>query len=335
MTKYHINFEGKIYPCKAKVHKCPYGEEFHSDNKIELYYKLMGEHGVDSSPSNMALNELKRTGRIKSLFSSSEAIANVPYPVDVIVATLKESLMDIEKPETKQEVKRWKDFEQKTIEDIRLALLNGEKKFPSFIPEKLVREGRSRFMRENGGKAFVERNMTEVNERRKNINKRLQDNKDLYPIYTKREESGLNYKNYESNYSWMVHDFEKFSHDLNTSKMITQPFFLGSTEKAKDTISKMDNYELLAAYDDYSLTEQEIEKNVKEANYFKFTPREDLSEDANKSLQTWYNRNREIYRNWRINTPKRTLMSIEMAKELDRRGIQRQDTNLENSLFSD
>lgn len=327
MTRYHINFEGKIYPCKAKIHKCPYGEEFHSTSKVELYYKLMGAHGVDTKPSNMALDEIERTGRIKSLYSSSQAIAQVDYPVDVAVATLQETLVHLEDEKTKEKIEKWKKFEEESIEDVRRAYLNGQTRFPPSIPQEIIEKGRLRFNQLDRGKALEQSNKAETKERLERINRRLQEKAPYFPAYLKQDKKGLNYKNYESTYSWVAHDFEKFSHDLNTSKMITQPIFYGSISKAKDTISKMDDYELLSVYDDYSISDREIHKNVKDANYFEYKYRDDLSKSANKSMETWYNRNKEIYNNWKINTPKRILLSMEIAKELDKRGVLRQDNS--------
>lgn len=325
MTRYHINFEGKVYPCKAKIYKCPYGEEFHSDNKIELYYKLMNAIGVDTTPSENALKEQKQTGRIKSLFSSSSDIAKVDYPVDIVVATLKDALTHLEDPKTKETIEQWKKFEAESIEDIRLAFLNGEEYFPPFVPEYIVKQGRVNFVHWDKAKVLPVWTEKETKVRVQRIRKRINERAPHYENFMYQKDRGLNHKNYESTYAWTVHDFEKFSHDLNTSKMVTQPMFYGSIDRAKTTISNMDNYELLAVYDDYSVTDKEIEKNVKEANYFKYTHRDDLTEEANKSLETWYNRNAEIYKNWKLNTPKRVLLSMEIAKELDKRGVLRQD----------
>lgn len=332
MVRYHINFEGKIYPCKAKVYKCPYGEEFHSENKAELYYKLMGTHGTDTPPSNNAMAELKRTGRIKSLFSMSEALSKVDYPVDIAVASLKETLVHLEDQNTKKEIAELKKFEKETVENIRYGFLNEISKFPDYIPKELVERGRRSFVQKDGGKTLNEANERETLMRQGRILGDLGRKRDQYATYMKKEQQELNHHNYESTYAWVVRDFEKFSHDLNTSKMITQPIFYGNIEKSKEAIRNMDNYELLAIYDDYSVTDKEIEKNVREANYFKYTPRNDLSEAANKSMETWYNRNREIYENWKVNTPKRVLLSMEIAKELDKRGVLRQDSAVEELL---
>lgn len=332
MARYHINFEGKIYPCKAKVYKCPYGEEFHADNQEELYYKLMSTHGTDTEPSRLAVEEIKRTNRLKSLFTMSQAIAQVDYPVDIAVSSLKEALNTLEDPNVKTDVAMWKKFEEDSVEDIRRAFLNGIDEFPHYVPEEIVTKGKRLFFEKDKGESLREANKVEEKKRRDNIMKRIKERKGAYKSYTKQKTMHLNHRNYESTYAWISHDFEKFSHDLNTSKMITQPMFFGSIQRAKETIKSMDSYELLAIYDDYSVTDREIEKSVKKANYFKYEPRKDLTDDANKSMETWYNRNREIYEKWKINTPKRILLSMEIANELDRRGVLRQDLAVEQML---
>src|SRR5690606_2526574 len=143
--------------------------------------------------------------------------------------------------------------------------------------------------------------------------------------YARYDKRGLRNENYRTTYAWLSREFEKFSHDLDTSKMITQPVFYGDIDKAKKSIAKMDNYELLATFDDYSGADKEIEKSVREANNFKYERRKDLTDEANDKMETWYNRNREIYENWKFNTLKRILLSMEVTKELDRRTIIRQD----------
>lgn len=331
MARYHINFEGKIYPCKAKIYKCPYGEEFHADSQEALYYKLMSTHGTDTEPSTLAVAEIKRTNRLKSLFSMSQAIAQVDYPVDVVVSSLKEALNKLEDPNTKLDVSRWKKFEQDSIEDIRKAFLNGVNRFPDYVPEDFIKRGRRLFVEKDKGKVLEEANKADELRRQKSITTRIANRRGEYKDYLSHQ-TMVNYRNYESSYAWISHDFEKFSHDLNTSKMITQPMFFGSIERSKETIRNMDSYELLAIYDDYSVTDREIERAVKKSNYFKYEPREDLTDSANKSMETWYNRNREIYEKWKVNTPKRILLSMEIANELDRRGVLRQDLAVEQML---
>jgi len=136
---------------------------------------------------------------------------------------------------------------------------------------------------------------------------------------------GLSRSNYQETLEWTTKEFMRFSHDLSVSKIITQPIFYGDLEIAKEAIRNMDNFELLSTFDDYSVSDEEIESYVKEANYFKYEERKDLSILANIYMSWWYKRNREIYEKWTINTPKRVLLSMEITKELDRRTLIRQD----------
>ena len=109
--------------------------------------------------------------------------------------------------------------------------------------------------------------------------------------------------------------------------MLTRPIFYGNIKEAKEKMKKMSDYELLGAYDDYLISDEEIMENVELANNFEFRPRRDLSREANINIRKWYDRNKTIINNWVENTPKRVLLSMEMAKELDRRGIYRQDNS--------
>lgn len=333
MGRYHINFEGKIYPCNAKVLKCPYGEEFHSNDRVELYYKLMGSYGVDTEPSNEAMEELKQTNKLRSLYALSSEIEKVEYPVDLIVSTLRESISHMTKTSYDSNSEKFSDFENEVIDDVVYAYHSGMEsdQIPSYIPERLKRKGYQKFLDKYKGMPASLRKVDKEYYIQKSIVKLERKKKDI-ERYVDFSSNGLSKENHERTLAWMTRDFEKFSHDLNTSKMITQPIFYGNLEKAKKTIKEMDNYELLSTFDDYSITDKEIENNIKEANYFDYKDREDLSNEANKKMRTWYNRNKQIYDNWKINTPKRVLLSMEIAKELDRRTVIRQDSVVEEML---
>lgn len=336
MVKYHINFEGKIYPCNAKVLKCPYGEDLHSTNKVELYYKLMGRFGADAEPSENALEELEETNRLRSLYSISKDIENVEYPVDVIVSTLKESISHMTRTGYDPESDKYKQLEEEVSKDVCFALHSGMKidEIPAFIPEKFKNKGYQKFIQKYDAEPA---RLKEVDKKHYITESRVRfaKNKRDMENYTEFNSSGLSEDTHERTLAWMTRDFEKFSHDLNTSKMITQPIFYGDLEKAKETIRQMDNYELLSTFDDYSVTDKIIHENVKEANYFEYEDRKDLSDEANKKMRQWYNRNRQIYDNWKINTPKRVLLSMEIARELDRRTVLRQDSVVDVMLSKD
>lgn len=324
MKKYHMNFEGKIYPCKAKVMKCPYGDDFHADNKVELYYKLMGSMGVDAETPKPALDDLQEMNRLKSLYSISNEIEKVDYPVDVIVTTLKETLVHLEKKETKAKIVQDYKMSNEVAEKVRLLYLQGETVIPDYVPASIRAKGYNLFQEKDHGKSLI-LSKEEKEERIADIKRELAPHRQHLEHYGEYEKWGLKSDNYQSTYAWVSKDFEKFSHDLNTSKMITQPVFYGDLDRAREAIKHMDNYELLATFDDYSVTDEEIERNVKEANHFNYEWRKDLTDEANSKLELWYNRNKEIYKNWKVNTPKRVLLSIEIAKELDKRTVLRQD----------
>lgn len=326
MTRYHLNHEGKIYPCRAKVLRCPYGEGMHADTKEELYYKSM-KMAKTQEPSIGAAAEIKELGRLKSLSRASYEIERSPAPVELIVSTLGEAIEDLESrgPES---------FERNPYQyafDNGVRLVDGVLDYglpiPENVPDEIAREGRKAFMKRTGGRpgenAGATRNKTAFI-----MYSDLKNMIDEFDQYYHVEKFKLTEENYEGTLAWLKRDFNQFSHDLNTSKLLTQPIFYGNLEKGKETIRNMDDFELLSAYDDYLVSDKEIMENVRLANNFVYEPRSDLSDKANAVLKEWYDRNRKIVKTWKRDTSKRVVLSLEMAKELDRRGLRRQDRAL-------
>lgn len=328
MTRYHINHEGKVYPCRAKVLKCPYSEAFHSNDKVELYYKLMGNKEAEVEPSVAGMNELNRLNRLRSLYPLSEEIEQSNSPMEVLVYTLKESIAKVINHNIAAEEANWDDWAYRSAEHVYEVLDSGYQ-VPNNVPADIADLGRKLFSERRNSlpseHAHATRNAAKIQNRRALAGKSFAEYRDY-------KRDMLNRENFNGTHKWLTRDFEKYAHDLNTSRMITQPIFYGDLEKARENIKKMGSHELLSAFDDYSITDREIEQNVKEAENFKFENRKDLSEGANKKLKEWYDRNREIYRNWKVNTPKRVLLSMEIAEELDKRGIQRQDVSIAKML---
>lgn len=326
---YHINHEGKIYPCRAKVRSCPYGSAQHAESKEELYYKLMRFEKKVIVPVE-TMKQINSTGRLRSLHTLSTPIAEGAPPIETILSSLEKSL-DVSKSwDFDIEEDKWDGYEDEIAKDIARAMEYGEP-IPDKIPYNIKEKGRKLFREEYGGRRKYSRlDMMrfshageEAGRRRTALSTpgRLKSYEE-YEEYTKFR---LTKDNYESSVGWVEEDFLQFSHDLNTSKMITQPVFYGDIKKAEKIIGEMDNYELLSAYDDYLVPDEEIEENVKLANNFKYKPRHDLSLEANQKVSQWYNRNNKIYKNWKRSRPQRMLLSMKMANELDKRNIYRQD----------
>ena len=316
-TRYHINFDGKIYPCRAKVQKCPYSESLHSEDKVELYYKLMVEDKGIIEPSSGGLEEIKEKNRIGSLESLSDDIENSNAPIELIIHTLGEGLDHISKVDMRKIEREHRSFFLEFAERV-----SDLKRFgvpvPENVPVEIADKAESIFRGENLGVTRGIRTRPDVLAKERFV---VQTNYDRHYNYV----DGLNKDNYVESYEWMSSEFEKFTRDLNASKMLTQPVFFGNLDRAKEIIRNMNGRELLSAFEDYSLSKSEIEESIKEANYFEYTERSDLSEKANEKLKTWYDRNKEIYKSWKINSSKRILLSMEIADEIDRRNYMRPD----------
>lgn len=323
MTRYHLNHEGKIYPCRAKVLRCPYGEGMHADTKEELYYKSM-QMTKTQDPSYGAMAEINEIGRLKSMYRMSNEIANSPAPVELVVSTLGHAIQDLEErgPNGFNDSK----YDGIIRNGARLvdSVLDYGLPIPQGTPNYIREEGEALFNRRTGGfpseYAGNTRNPMAFAARDKLIAMKPEFDKYEYAQRFK-----LTPDNYKGTLAWLKNDFNQFSHDLNTSKLLTQPVFYGDLDRAKEVIKEMNDYELLSAYDDYLVSDQEIMENVRLANDFEYEYRSDLTREANEALKEWYDRNRAIVKNWKRDTAKRVILSMEMARELDRRGLRRQD----------
>jgi len=318
---YHINNEGKVYPCRAIVRNCPYGKEWHAETQDELYYKMMRVNPQAEISENV-VREVAITGRLRSLYPISHILEDVSYPIEIIITNLEYAIDKVENKSPEETKRRWDRFEKQAAEKVYEALsynLNVSEAFPIEIRAK----GRELFEERLNGKYidFASATGNKVGFRIHDELKKMEAEIENYKHYKR---FALTDENKEGTLGWMKADFYQFSHDLNTSKMLTRPIFYGDLNEAKKKIKSLSDYELLGAYDDYLISDEEILKNVNLANGFKFEPRPDLSREANLSLKRWYDRNRKIVDNWIDNTPKRVLLSMEMSKELDRRKIKRQ-----------
>src|SRR5699024_3226221 len=157
---------------------------------------------------------------------------------------------------------------------------------PKFIPERIRILGGSLFDQKDDS---VPRRIfdSENNQDLHKIMRILKSRRQKFYEYERVYKWGLNHTNFMKVRTETRKSFKKFFHDLHKSKMITQPVFYGDFENTNEMIRHMDNYELLSIFDDYSLTDSEIEENVRKANYFRYERRMDLSEKANDKMEAW------------------------------------------------
>lgn len=318
---YHINHEGKVYPCRAKIRSCPYGAEWHAETKEELYYKSM-RFNPEIKVSDMVKQEINDTGRLRSLYPLSSTIEKVPYPIESLVTNLEYAIKRIEEIDPQKIKKDWNDFVNNSAElysDVLLYKLRATE----HLPEEVELKGIQIFNERHKGR-HIEFGAATGNRIGFNNVSKVNDLKDDFLKFEEYKKFGLTESNKENTLGWLKEDFYQFSHDLNTSKMLTRPIFYGNIKQAKEKIKELDDYELLGTYDDYLVSDEEIMENVRLAKNFHFKPRPDLSREANINIKHWYDRNKVIVEHWVENSPKRILLSMEMANELDRRGICRQ-----------
>lgn len=320
---YHINHEGKVYPCRAKVRSCPYGQEWHAETKEELYYKSMKFSPEVKIPYEVR-NEIAITGRIKSLYSLSETLEKVPYPIESLVKNLEHSIKAVKDKNPDHVKGNWDRIVEEASEKYALTLRHNVK-VDQYLPPEITSRGREIFNNTYAGKrasfSSYSKNSSPGVEALRDLTNMKEDLRD----YAEYRKFGLTHENKANTVGWMEEDFYQFSHDLNTSKMLTRPMFYGNIKEAKKKIKNLDDFELLGAYDDYLTSDKEIMDNVRLANNFEYNPRRDLTPEANINVKKWYDRNKSIVEDWVNNAPKRVLLSMEMANELDRRGIMRQE----------
>lgn len=319
---YHINNEGKIYPCRARVLECPYGPDMHADNREELYHKsLRMDYGEVEVPKETK-REIYATGRLRSLYSMSEDIENNRHPLETIIQGLNYSIIAQKNVDLDALKKRQATYFFATSEAVYKALKRGQQdKIPDWIPPEIKSKAFDMLKKSDGVKGdFVEKGLSDAE-----VVKKIDSYKKLTEDYEEYKKFRLTVETYKDNMRWMQEDFYQFSHDFNTSKTLTQPIFYGNLKKARQTIASLTDEELLSAYDDYLVSDDEILDSVKLAKGFNYEYRTDLTKKANVKVKNWYDMNKKLAVNWEKNKAKRVLLSMELAKELDKRQIQRQE----------
>lgn len=319
---YHVNYEGKIYPCRAKVMKCPYGWENHAKTKEELYLVTMKKYRTGEVSMGVK-SELNLIGRIMSLEPMSKELANSKAPVEMIVASLDHAIKTIEEDEEGFLDGKIPHALQHTYKRGAQLVRNHYKNMlniPKWVPQEIALEGYKLFKELDGGRVardatygekgvFLESDIKELKDLRGDFSK--------FQVFTKYK---LTKENKEKTLNFLKREFNKFSQHLNASKQITKPVFFGSFEQAKQDIKTMDEMALMATYDDLMNPEADLWKNVAEADNFKYTPRSDLDSKANAKLAEWYKMNEKIANSRRQNEGTRILLAMEVRKEIDARG---------------
>ena len=326
-VRYHINDDNKILPCSAIIKACPYGPSRHASTKEALYWQVINaEGGSVSSPSFNS--ELRRMGRVKNLYRLSQEIADSSSPAQVISFNVGTAIKKLEEDSAglrKYAKIAYDENVERVTENVAVAMNLGYAA-PDFIPGWIAAEARDRANTPNRYH-HPKRPLDSDDKFRKRMldNARSSDQREDVREIIEYEKFGLNDDNYQPTMAWLRAEFQKHNHLVNVSKLITQPVITGNQADLDNYIKELNDEELLSSFEDYGISKSFIEDELRAVDFYRFTPRNDLTNEANKSLATWYEMNRKIYSSWEQNSLKRAYLHINMGEELDRRNLPRPD----------
>lgn len=325
MTKYHINYEGKILPCRARVKKCPYGSARHADSYEELYERAMEDYSNAKPPENVA-QELEAGEILSGMHGISDELETSKAPIELMLATI-----DLARKKADNDVmpsylvNNRKKIIEKAAEAIEAARLTVNPHM-GLTPEMVV-EARELAEKRSKSRGFFERkkyvNDKLAAEKEQEV-KMMKDKIDEIARWEKTHSQNVVDQETKRNYKKALEiDYNNYSKALNTSKLITQPDWTNTErlEQVNENIQNMTDQELLSMYDDLTISDTEIRKNLNDINFFRYNRRSDLSDKANDNIEAWYNRNNERARKFVLRSSGRILLSMRVAKELTMRDV--------------
>lgn len=325
MTKYHINYEGKILPCRARVKKCPYGAARHGDSYEELYEQAMEVYSNARPPQNIQ-EQLESGEVLRGLDGISKELETSKAPIELLLSTVslarKKADNDIMPTYIANNRKKVIETAATAIEAARLTV---NKRMG--LPIDMEREAFALAEERAKSRGFLNR--------KKYISDKLAGDKEAEVMSMKKQideitawerthSQNVLTEDEKRNYKRALEsDYNNYSKALNTSKLITQPDWSNSArlERINENLHEMTDQELLSMYDDLTVSDNEVNDSLKDVNYFQYRRRKDLSDEANDNIEEWYNRNQERARKFVIRGSGRILLSMRVAKELTMRDV--------------
>lgn len=317
---YHLNPEGKIYPCTAIVRKCPYGAENHAPTREELYHKALADYGT-GEPAEEMINELHEYGRLINLKSISDAIEKSSSPMETLVTSLEYAIKYLEKNGPNIEEPGYiRDIKKEGATRVSNILQAG-RLIPNEVPHEIKRLGNEMF---------------DATGLRPRYDRRGQDFADGEVRYLRTSQEDWGYlkawnekkvspENYDASLNYLHKKFNDYSRDIHVSKLTTRSAFFGDSASIRRAARAIDDEELLIAYESNTIPESELTKLARECNDFNYRQERSLSAKANKSIEDWYALNRKIIDSRKREEIRRMIVAMELSKELDARGLRKVD----------
>lgn len=315
---YHINLDGKILSCRAKIRKCPYGRDRHAEEIETLYQKAAEEYRIVEYTKTFE-DRLKHGVHLDGFKAFEEVFQKQPAPIEALVEGLR---LGVKYADASNMPKSISDDRKYVIETAASyyeasATAQSLKGIPYSMNNEAMTLARERGKREGFFSSIFSNKVVspQLWEKTQNLGpsvKRVkkweQDHADL-PKYTKEETAA--YK------KWVNDEFNYYSSALNLSKLITKPTFKNrkDLERIVENLPKMSETELYSLYDDLNVVSQDLNSMLKTVKHFKYTDRNDISKESNAVIRGWFDRQQTKLQNYQLRNSANVLVSMSIAKE--------------------
>lgn len=313
--KYHINYEGKVMPCRAVVKECPYGGDRHAENPQDLYMKFQDTYTEDQTPPYLR-RDLQKGKIFSSVSLINDEIAKSNSPLETICSTLKTAYKNAGKGNiSEQDKSTWEEAIYKTK-----TLLEIGKEPPKRTPSDILEEAEARVTSSPLRALFKQHDDTMA--ARGSWNYLVDNTAELTRIDRERhahqqitEDQKIKYK------QDLFQVYSQYAEALNTRKLVSTPFIrYENTSELIHSLDSMSNEELQSLYDDCTIDDEEIQKRIKRCNYFDYIPNPNISDEANANIAKWYEKAQLSARLYMVGRAQRVLISMSAADVLRKRG---------------
>ena len=142
--KYHINYDGRILPCRAKVKKCPYGPSRHADSYEELYLRAMQLY--NHAPVDNDLKVKLNSGKMLSDLSPiSPELEKSKAPIETLLSTLKYAMSSVDSGKMPYELKK----EENAAANSCARIIALDSTIPQWVPQNIKDKANDIFARSN------------------------------------------------------------------------------------------------------------------------------------------------------------------------------------------
>lgn len=317
--KYHMNYDGKILPCRAKIKSCPYDDAHHGDSYAELYEVWQKDFNNVRTTPELA-DRLARGEKLSNMSQLESEIVNSYSPIEGICSGFNQALINAEAGVVSQREEL--DY-NRGIQLARQFMESGRGTLPSYLP-KGIRDTAMNQMKSNRFRNIFRGTDSTRNDwmTSDGVLKELHDNANYYQEIENKMNTQVMSKEELRNYKQVLtSQFNKYSNYLNTRKLLSQPLVAFDREDVlEDHLKQMSNRELLSLYDDCTVKDEAIKERLDSVSHFEYRPNNDLSEEANKALSNWFRKSRQAESDYIVASAQRRLVALNVAKVLmDRR----------------